>query len=202
MDFKSYYLQERFLNLIGTDKEKLKYVDQVWDILQKSYENIGGIKGSGFTSKEDMVANIPFWKLSIKDSKVNSVVMYKDKNGRKSVAIGTDGTTEGKTKIAEIISKDIFRAFGEKSGASLGLIMKTIPWPKIETFIKTPEEVKKILPDDKIIPLKDIPKEDWEDSLQKILNRYPFLIDYIYFRKINNQLKYKVLIGTTGLTIK
>ena len=39
-------------------QEKEKYVDEVWDMLQTAYSSIGGIKGSGFESKEDMIKKI------------------------------------------------------------------------------------------------------------------------------------------------
>ena len=42
-----------------------KWVDQAWEMLNKTYAPIGGIKGSGFSSREDMIKNIPFWKLNI-----------------------------------------------------------------------------------------------------------------------------------------
>src|SRR6185369_11186059 len=49
-------LNEGFLNLSTehTDKKK-EMVDQVWDMLQKSYEKVGGMIGHGFESKEDMI---------------------------------------------------------------------------------------------------------------------------------------------------
>ena len=47
-------------------------------MIQKAYADQGGMHGSGFKSPEDMVKNIPMWKLSKKDGKVTSVAMYKD----------------------------------------------------------------------------------------------------------------------------
>lgn len=55
-----------------------KYAEQVWDVLQFSYRDIGGIKGSGFSSIQDMIDNIPFWKMVTKNGEVHAVVMYKD----------------------------------------------------------------------------------------------------------------------------
>ena len=86
-------LQEGFTNLLPHHGElKRKHVDAVWDMLQHSYAKIGGIHGSGFSSKEDMIAKIPMWKIGKTGGRVNSVVLYKDKEGRKSVAAGTDGS--------------------------------------------------------------------------------------------------------------
>jgi hypothetical protein len=60
-------LQERFVNLIGDDARKERHKDAAYDMLQQTYASIGGIKGSGFNSPDDMVENIPFWKLAFKD---------------------------------------------------------------------------------------------------------------------------------------
>lgn len=56
------FLTESYINLFK-EQEKEKYVDEVWDLIQTSYKPIGGIHGSGFKSKDDMIKNIPFWKL-------------------------------------------------------------------------------------------------------------------------------------------
>jgi hypothetical protein len=53
-----FILLETYVNLFEPDK-KWKYAQQVWDILQNSYKNAGGLKGSGFESIESMVKNIP-----------------------------------------------------------------------------------------------------------------------------------------------
>ncbi len=37
------YINETFVNLIGDNQDKQKYVDEVWNLLQKSYADIGGI---------------------------------------------------------------------------------------------------------------------------------------------------------------
>lgn len=74
-------LNERFVNIFSDEETKRKYASDVWDILQKSYADIGGIKGSGFKTIDDMVKNIPFWKLSVHDGVVDAVAMYKDKGG-------------------------------------------------------------------------------------------------------------------------
>lgn len=132
MSFKDYLLTETFKNLFNSS-EKEKWVDQVWDILQASYEKIGGIKGKGFSSKEEMIKNIPFWKIAVKGGKVVAVVMYRDKNGRKSVALGTDGTRAGKDQLIDIFKNDLHqgRSFGEKSGPALRFLQRNVPdWEK------------------------------------------------------------------------
>ncbi len=196
------FLQESFVNAIGVtalDKKK-KYLDQVWDIIQSSYAPIGGIKGSGFEKKESML-DLPMWKMSIKDGKVNAVVLYKDKSGRKSVASATDGTEEGKKKAVEMYKADIFRSYGEKSKTALGILLKTIPENIIKQFMIEPKDVSKILKEDDIIPIKNYKGEIPEDA-KLTISKYPYVNDYGYLRKLGKEYVFKVMIGTPGKTIK
>lgn len=198
--YKNGLLTERFVNIIGDDKLKNEYVDQVWDLLQKSYENIGGIKGGGFRSKTDMIDNIPMWKLIVYNKTVHGVVLYKDTNGRKSVAMGSDGSDYARKHIISLVTNDIKRAYGEKSKSALGLILKTIPWDILKPYIKTPQEASRILGKDisPIKGLKIILPEDAKTSLSK----YPELINYGYLRNIGGEHVFKVMIGTPNLSIK
>lgn len=59
--------------------------------------------GSGFNSPEDMVRNVPLWKLSVKDGVVTGAALYKDKDGRKRIAIATDGSDHGKRAIGDVV---------------------------------------------------------------------------------------------------
>jgi hypothetical protein len=47
------------------------------------------------------------WKLKKHNGKIVSAVFYKDKGGRKAVAIATDGSEHGKRGAAEIIMKNV-----------------------------------------------------------------------------------------------
>ena len=102
MDTFKRFLEERFVNLLHDDPRKHQYANEVHGMLQKAYEKIGGIHGSGFRDKHDMIKNIPMWKLKKKGGKIVSAVFYKDKDGRKSVATASDGSEEGKKGVAEI----------------------------------------------------------------------------------------------------
>lgn len=195
------YLNESYVNLIGDDERKVQYADQVWDILQQSYSKIGGIKGNGFKSKEDMIKNIPFWKMDVYNGNVTAVVLYKDKNGRKSVASGTDGSNRGGDKIREIIKNELTRSYGEKSKRALGLVLKLYPFDVIKNYLKTPQEVQKILSDDKIIPISQYKgKLDSDDEFT--LNKYPYIKQYAYIRELGGKMAMKVMIGTTNKTIQ
>lgn len=203
--FKDYLEQgilvERFANLFIVDRnDREKYVDQVWDILQKSYEKIGGIKGNGFGSKEDMIEKIPFWKLGMDKGTVRAVGMYKDKGGRKSVAVGTDGSPRGKELAADMMKNDLKRSYGEKSKAALGLVMKLYPFDVIEPFLQTPAQVIK-LGVKNIIPVSKISKSDLPKDGQKTLEKFPELADYAYIREIGGEKIFKIMLGTPGLQV-
>jgi len=199
-------LLERFVNLIGTDKRKQQYKQQVYDLLVRSYASIGGIKGHGFASPDEIV-NIPFWKLAIKDGKLVAAILYKDKDGRKSVAAGTDGTEQGKSVMISMTTQEASRSYAEKSKAALSMAMKSLtPEQQIE-FLVTIDHVRKLVKDD-IIPLSTTPKEKWPitdqdeiDSAELTLQRYPQLTPYAYFRKIGDDYKFKVMLGTPKLNI-
>lgn len=108
-------LNERYVNLLTpTDKEK--YVDVVWDMMQQAYKPIGGFKSA--TSKDDLIQDTNLWKLVKRGDKIVSAAIYKDKNGRKSIAIATDGTLQGKSDLVKMKSDDIrlHRSWCESSG--------------------------------------------------------------------------------------
>ncbi len=200
-------INERFVNAVGYDSSALdikhKYKNQVWDILQKSYAPIGGIKGNGFASADEMVHKIPFWKIIRQNEKVHAVVMYKDKSGRKSVAVGSDGSDYAKKHLHSVVVNDIKRAYGEKSKASLGLVMKTIPWEVLKPYVKTPEEVSKVIGGVEVIPIKKVKEAEWPKDAKLTLTKYPQLIDYGYLTYIgDNILIFKVMIGSPGKFIK
>lgn len=155
-------LQESYINLIGTDAKTLEQKNavkkEVFDLLQAAYAPIQGIKGSGFKSEDDMVANIWFWKLCRKNGKIIAVIMYKDRDGRKMVALGTDGSSEGKAAARKMMVEEISRSrsYGEASGPALGMVKKlfgmqnkdpiegsplekyTVPADQVEAILKKP----------------------------------------------------------------
>ncbi len=120
------FITEKFFNLFSLD-DKEKYIDEVWDKLQKSYATIGGIKGSGFNSKQDMIKNIPFWKIKITAGRIKAGVLYKDKSFRKSVAIFTDGSRDGIKDLENILKDDFKRSVIEVSHSLLKFINKMMP---------------------------------------------------------------------------
>jgi hypothetical protein len=197
------YLEERYVNAIGTRDLDVKnqYKKQVWDLLQKSYAGIGGLKGNGFQDMETMVAKIPMWKMAVNNGTVEAVVLYKDKGGRKSVAMGCSGSPYAKKTVADMMKNELKRSYGEKSKAALGTMMKMHPWDVLEPFVQKPDAVAKIAAGDTITPLSKhkgpLPKD-----AQMTLSKYPQLKDYGYMRDIAGQPTFKVMIGSPGKSIR
>lgn len=187
---ETYNLNEHVINAPPNDiQTKEKYADLVWDMLNKSYEKIGGLKGNGFSSKEDMIKNMPFWKLIKKNGKIVAVSLYKDKSGRKSVAGGTDGTSEGKDALKMMKDEDISqkRAYTEISGPMLSFIYKNnpdlfdhcVPYSKVEMMIN--DEIRR------------------PQSTDAEMMKYQELKQFFYQRFIGKQWITKLMIGTTGV---
>jgi hypothetical protein len=68
------FLTERVLNL-HTPEDKAKYADQVWDLLRKSYANLGGFKSAA--NKEELVATPGYWKVIKRGKKITAVNLYR-----------------------------------------------------------------------------------------------------------------------------
>lgn len=174
-DIVDQFLVERFINIFSNNDMKHKYMNQVWKILQDSYAYIGGIKGEEFVSPEAML-KVPFWKLSIKNGNVVMVRMYKDHNGRKTIAGGTDGSIEGKTAMMQTMKSDFQQGYSEVSGAAETFIQKRFP----ELYNKF-----------------RIPANQVSDIIHKKIE----LIDgdeYHYMRTIGGEKVEKILLGTLG----
>ena len=197
----SKFITEAYKNLFGDDPSKEQYADQVWNLIQASYAGIGGIKGSGFGSKQEMIAKIPMWKLAVKDGKVEVALLYKDKGGRKSVAMGSTGSDWAKSRVAEIFKQEVKRSYGEKSKAALGSVLKQYPQAAIEPFLHMPAEASRVLKVP-VTVLTSIPKSDWPEDALLTISKYPFIEKYGYLREIKGVLTFKIMIGTTGLSIK
>ena len=177
------YLTEKYKNLLNKDKDlKYKYANEVYNMLQKSYKKIGGIKGSGFKSPQDMVINIPFWKLAFTKGELVAVIMYKDKGtGRKLVAIGSDGTQKGKKKLKEMFKHEFERSFMEVSGPLLKWLQKNFP----DLVNKYKIDARKTF---ELLPMAHIELDN--DS------------PWFYHRLIGGDSHEKILLGSPYKTIK
>lgn len=170
------------------EEEKAKHSKHVFHMVQKAYEHIGGIHGSGFKDHHDMVKNIHTWKMHRdSDGKVRAVGLYKHKNGQmKRVAVATDGTKEGKKGLSHIVNHDLKnkRAYVETSGPSLNFHKKV--HGDVKKYALTHKEVRSRLKGDEI---RRAPHDDPE------VKRHPELKDHFYQRKIGNEWHTKVALG-------
>jgi len=187
------YISESFKNLIGLKDldAKKKVANEVFAILTKSYEHIGGLKGFGFGTADEMIRNIPFWKLNYTaKGELCLVVMYRDKDGRKMVALGTNGSPEGKSKLLEVLSIEFKRSYTEISGPLLNYMVKNVDIKYLSKYVKTIEEVKELIGD------KMKPADNPVDSFIP-----KSLIKYSYARSIGGKLHNKIMFGTVGAKI-
>ena len=161
VSYEEFILLETYLNIFSS-VEKKKYVDDVWDILQKSYQSIGGIKGNGFENKETFISKLPFWKLLRKDGTIVAAIIYRDKEGRKIVAVATDGSKEGKAGLIKMFKEELElkRSYFEISGPLLKYLYNTLNKEFLLSHTVPFKYVVAILSDDKTI--QPIEKDDTE----------------------------------------
>jgi len=124
--FKS-LINETFLT-IGFDPKhehlRDKHRQEFHDILRNSYKNVeGGYGGLGHGTEEESKSihkdlDSSLIKATKRDNKITSVVLYKKSAGRKGIAMGTDGTSQGKSDFKNISKEDnkLKRSWGEVSG--------------------------------------------------------------------------------------
>jgi len=125
-------LNESFINVFS-DEDKYKYIDDVWDILQRTYKPIGGFKTA--SSKQELIDKSWLWKLVRKNKNLVAVAIYIDNQGRKTIAVGSDGTPIGKKQVIQMFIDDIKQTgrntWSEVSGASEHIALKfgSVPIP-------------------------------------------------------------------------
>lgn len=163
-------LLEAYVNLWGKDEIK-PYIDEIWDMLQLSYSKLPGGFATANT-KEELLDKVNLVKAVRKNGKIVAVKLYRDSNGRKGIAAGTDGTKQGKLSLFKMIEEDmkLERAWAEVSGK--------------------PEELYRRYGG---IP---IPNEFAEEILdRKIISKDPD--GYHYTREINGVPYRKIIYGST-----
>lgn len=175
------YLTERYVNALDT-ASRAALADEVWDILQDSYKAIGGLKGRCFGSKAEMIKEVPFWKVVRKDDKIIACVLYKDRSGRKVVALGTDGTAQGKSAVTKIIGDELKqkRSYVEVSGPAERMIIRNFK-DLYDTYKVPFETAAKILGQKHIKPVQGD--------------------DYRYVRTLGKHEEEKIMLGTPNVAI-
>lgn len=193
-------IAEKFKNFVGFTDDvvdaKSEYALQVWDMLNVAYKAIGGIKGSGFESPEAMMKKIRFWKLGFSGGELKIVVLYKDKAGRKVVALGTDGTKQGKNMLAGVLKADLDRSYKEISDGAWGFSRKYIGDEVLMKFAIPVHKVRKLLKGKEIFDLNDLPPR-----LTKKVNKEDPFYKFYYGREIGGSVHVKIMIGVEGLPI-
>lgn len=183
------YIEERYVNAATTeDVKKLveKYGDDMMDIINYGYRDIGGC--SGIEKKEDIPTKADFAKLYRKDGKIVAVALYADKRhpnkgtdiymsdrtknrGRKLVAVAA---SEGNSAyLRKILTEDFARmernVWGEFSSKAATFALRCDALP-------IPIEAAEAIMDPKKFYEK---KED----------------GFFYTRKIGDKLHTKVMMG-------
>src|ERR1700741_3909740 len=142
------FLTEHIVNLL-TPQDKQKYAIVVWDLLQQSYAPAGGFHSAA--SPEELITKSGLWKLMRRDGKITVAAIYRDQNGRKSIAAGTDGSQQGKKDYMAIKNADVSmnRAWAEVSGAPEKILLRSGAKPIPAKFapLLTGKEIVEYNPD-------------------------------------------------------
>ena len=109
-------LLERVVNLHKA-ADMARWKEKVWALLQSSYSKIGGFKSAA--TVDELIADSALWKMVTREGTITAIAIYKDRYGRKSIAVATDGTAQGKRDLVMLKSEDMRfgRAWAEVSGA-------------------------------------------------------------------------------------
>lgn len=131
------YINERVLSIgLNPDHEKHRkgYEDEMHDVLKKSYASVeGGYSGLGHGTKaesdsirDDIRNPNHVIKAVRRNGKISSVSIYKKQHGRKMIALGTDGSNQGKKDVKQTMKDDNKkkRSWAEVSGAPEALKRK------------------------------------------------------------------------------
>lgn len=139
-----------------------------------------------------------------KDGKVVAVFLYRDRNGRKRIASGTDGSKEGKQMYVNAMKQEFGRGYSETSDRALMFIENLIGVDELVKIMTPPSKVSKILKKD-IYLLDELPESEWVSDNAwlfdfGITETHP-IYPYLYLRKIGGVYHAKALLGKTGLNI-
>lgn len=130
-----------------------------------------------------------------------AAAFYKDKGGRKSVAIATDGSDLGKKIVGDIFKASLGVSYGEKSGPALATMMKVVPWETLKNFMFTPNQLSKIS-GEKIMTVDEFGANNLDEKDQFTYNKFPQLRPYFYVRELGGEIHLKAAMGTPNLPIR
>lgn len=131
------FLTERVLNL-WSPEQKAKYADIVWDMLNRSYQKMGGFKSAA--NVEELIDTPGLWKLVQRGDTITALGIYKPSEktkNMKSIAAATEteidpekniyvATEQGKKDLMLIKGEDVRlnRSWVEVSGPAEKLMLK------------------------------------------------------------------------------
>jgi hypothetical protein len=184
-----HFLSEGYKNLFAS-QEKEKYAKEAFEQLTAAYSKVGGLIGKGFKNQQDFIDNIPFWKLKLSASgKIIAAAYYRDKGGRKRVAVSTDGSVAGRTALADILVSDLTqgRSFAEQSGPSLGFLVKMVGYDVIKKYA---------IPFEKFVELSGSKSIIRASETDPEIMKHHELKTFFFQRKIGDSWHTKIAIGT------
>lgn len=115
-------INEAFVNIFKRDLDlQDMYGQQVCDIITAAYAAIGGNTDASTLTVDGLKASFPMWKLYVSGGVVKFVMLFKDRQGRKLTALGTDGSREASLMLRKQLPKLMDTAYGELSGDALRL---------------------------------------------------------------------------------
>lgn len=174
-----HFITERFNNLFSAE-QKQPFAQKVWNLLQVAYAPIGGLKGSGFASVDDMVQNIPMWKVATRNGEIKTAILYKDRNGRKVIAMATDRSPGSKSLLLNMLKHEFQRSYAELSGPALAFVKRNLP---------------------ELVAQYAIPAKQVAAIAAKNGKQITPVDEFEYVRDINGHQVQKMMIGTIGHTI-
>ena len=175
LSFKE-YLMERILS-IGLNPKHEKHREglrsQIHDVIRKSYSNVKGgygDQGAGSDAESKAIHNdisdAAHIKATVRNGKVTHASLYKNKAGRKIIALGTDGSDQGKKDLRQNQSDDHKhkRAWGEFSDRAEGSYRKA-GFPQVPSSKAAELTGKKVEVKDKDRYVRDIGGKPHEKTI-------------------------------------
>ena len=179
----------------GNIQEKTKYAKAVYCLLEEAYYTCGGISlANGFKDVNDMLNSIPFWRLTLKNNELISVMLFKEKAGKlKMVAYAPLTEIDFSIRQSDLQFM-LNHSYVELSGKLLSITLKEISSTWEDYVSKLPEKIlqKNLTPLNEYLKSKEIPVNS-QRMYMKLKSEYPQLLEYCYLRKIGGELKLKVL---------
>lgn len=176
--------------------EKLRYASAVYNLLETAYVNCGGINlANGFENEEDMLKNIPIWRLCFKGDILISVMLFKEKIGLLKMVAYAPVRSIDKTTRKLDLQFMINNSHVELSGKLLMIVLKEIKssWRQYVSINPKSLIKKDIALLNNFLKTNLLP-ESSKMMYKKLKKEHPHLLKYCYLRFIGGELKLKLLI--------